>query len=342
MVVRRISVGIAAVFALLATVLAAGASAQTAWSCDGQAATIVGTPGADNLRGTPGADVIVARQGNDVIDGLGGDDIICAGKGNDRIFGGGGFDVIFGAQGNDTIYAASGATAATRADTKGARMFGGAGDDTIHGSNKWDRMQGGPGTDALLGYEGRDWMRAGAGNDAVDGGPGIDDLHGGNGADFIVVSAGDVVKGGAGFDLCDIAGEPASIKSCGRDEREEPPESETVSTGFELQVGQCLNLSAGGDFTKAGCTELHDFQVYYLEDMPNGPYPGIEAVRTEAETICLDQYEPFIGEPYLTSIYFISTLKPSPEGWAQGDREIACLVTTEFGQLDKDLRGVGE
>lgn len=209
---------------LLSQPLGAGtnASLQT-WTCGGLAATIVGTPASETLRGTSGVDVIVAREGNDLILALGGDDIVCAGKGHDTVFGGGGFDILFGAQGNDSLYSSNGASAADRADTRGARMFGGAGDDVIYGSNKWDRMQGGPGKDQLNGYEGRDWLRAGPGNDLVDGGPGIDDLHGGNGRDDIEMTNGDVVRGGAGLDLCRIgAGEPSLFRSCGLGVREAP------------------------------------------------------------------------------------------------------------------------
>ena len=212
------SVLVAVAFLVMST---QGAGAQTAWTCNGLAATLVGTPGPDTLRGTAGVDVIVGREGNDVITGLGGDDIVCAGKGDDTIFGGDGFDIIFAAQGNDTIYAANGATAALRSDTRGARMFGGAGNDIIHGSNKWDRMQGGIGVDTLFGYEGRDWMRAGPGNDQVDGGSNIDDMHGGNGADVIEMTSGDVVRGGAGLDQCNIAaGEADRLISCGLNVRE--------------------------------------------------------------------------------------------------------------------------
>lgn len=199
------------------------ASAQTASTiCDGKVATIVGTEGADVLTGTQGPDVIAGLQGDDIIIGLGGDDIICGGKGDDTISGGTGFDIIYGAQGNDIIYAANGGRPTDRVDTRGSRMFGGAGDDQIHGSSKWDRMQGGPGKDIMFGYEGRDWMRAGPDADGLDGGPGVDDMHGGNGTDFLKVGAGDIVRGGAGLDQCNIDGEPDVLRSCGRNELEKP------------------------------------------------------------------------------------------------------------------------
>ena len=217
------TLGVTAAISMVAILPTATAAAQTTATCDGLQATIVGTSGADTLTGTPGPDVIAGLQGNDVIDGGGGDDVICGGIGNDRISGGEGFDIIFGAQGNDVIYAANGASTALREDTRGARMFGGAGNDTIHGTARWDRMQGGPGDDNLFGYEGRDWMRAGADNDSVDGGPGIDDLHGGNGRDTIQLTSGDFVRGGAGFDQCNLgSGMAERIISCGLNEREAP------------------------------------------------------------------------------------------------------------------------
>ena len=197
------------------------AAAQTLWLCNGLPATIVGTPNNDVLVGTGGNDVIFAREGNDTIRSLAGDDVVCAGKGNDVVFGGGGFDIIFGAQGDDWLYAANGASPAERADTRGARMFGGAGNDHLIGSARWDRMQGGLGFDELYGYEGQDWIRAGGGNDFVDGGPATDDLHGGNGNDTIQLTSGDDVRGGAGLDLCRLgAGAPSLFRSCGLNVRE--------------------------------------------------------------------------------------------------------------------------
>ena len=59
--------------ALLAPVGAATAAGET---CQGQAATIVGTPGGQ-ITGTEGADVIVTNDANRV-DALGGDDLVCA------------------------------------------------------------------------------------------------------------------------------------------------------------------------------------------------------------------------------------------------------------------------
>ena len=198
--------GVFAALAMSATVVAATAGpagAQTI-TCGGEVATIVGTPGDETIIGTPGDDVIAALQGDDIVKGAGGNDIICGGIGDDQLFGGDGFDIIFGAQGNDLLISAK---TKTGPDTAGSRMFGGAGNDEVHGSTGWDRMQGGPGNDELYGYASRDWLRGGPGNDIVDGGAWIDDMNGGLGRDQVFVEGADFARGGAGTqDTCVMVG----------------------------------------------------------------------------------------------------------------------------------------
>src|SRR3954452_12572824 len=94
--------------------------------CDGEEATIIGTPGNDRLNGTAGRDVIVGLGGDDTINGLGGDDVICGGDGP---------DVVDGGDGNDWI-------------------DGEASSDDLSGGNGNDILQGGAGLDSLRGGNG--------------------------------------------------------------------------------------------------------------------------------------------------------------------------------------------
>ena len=65
-------------------------------TCQGVAATIVGTINNDVINGTAGNDVIVAGNGNDTINGLAGNDRICGDVGNDIVIAGSGADAVFG------------------------------------------------------------------------------------------------------------------------------------------------------------------------------------------------------------------------------------------------------
>lgn len=221
-----------AMMAVIGSILATSSPVAAQQTCGGEPITIFGTAGDDTISGTNGPDVIFAAQGDDFISALGGDDIVCAGRGDDIVLGGGGFDILFGAQGDDQLYAANfGTSQDARADTRGARMFGGAGNDEIYGSDRWDRMQGGAGMDILYGFEGRDWMRGGTDRDFVNGGLGIDDLHGGNGADRIEVNNGDSVRGGNGIDFCVVRGQQETFVSCGRNRFEPGARSVTLAGG---------------------------------------------------------------------------------------------------------------
>ena len=73
-------------------------------------------------------------------------------------------------------------------------MWGGAGDDALHGNS---------GNDTLVGGEGKDSLFGGAGDDFVDGTQdqgSVDFLNGGMGNDILLAGAGDVMTGGDGED----------------------------------------------------------------------------------------------------------------------------------------------
>lgn len=169
--------------------------------CDGRRATIVGTPGNDDLVGTPGDDVIVGLAGDDTIRGLGGDDVICGGKdddtiegnrGADTLLGEGGADVLLGGNGKDTIRGSSGKDT-INGESGNDQIFGGEGKDTIRGGRDHDVISGGSGADQILGQGGSDTVTGNRGNDTLGGGSGADTLNGNAGTD--------VCTGGNGQDV---------------------------------------------------------------------------------------------------------------------------------------------
>lgn len=153
--------------------------------CHGRTATLVGTKGADVLKGTKRKDVVVALAGNDRIKTFSDGDIVCAGAGADVVDAGengesGGFDLVLGGPGNDKI-------------TLGRELGtakGEAGNDVLIGSKGGDNLIGGPGNDVLYGgpnptYN-SDFLSGGPGNDKLYGGPGPNSVKGGPGRDVEV------------------------------------------------------------------------------------------------------------------------------------------------------------
>lgn len=121
------------------------------------------------------------------------------------------------------------------------KVFGEAGDDTLHGGSGNDLMEGNGGDDRLYGHggadnlvafdAGHDTLQGGAGNDSLHGylvekQPGdlsyvvedhqSDDLHGGLGKDTLFLGSDDVGTGGQGADSFHVSwdvehGHPAEI-----------------------------------------------------------------------------------------------------------------------------------
>ena len=128
---------------------------------------IVGSDGADRIRGTREKDVILAGAGNDVVNARRHDDCIAGGPGDDLLIGGEGLD----------------------------ELYAGDGDDRLLGGQSPDYLAGGAGADRLSGGRGSDTIAPGSGRDRVLGGPHPDSV------DAAVVGAGvRSIRCGAGFD----------------------------------------------------------------------------------------------------------------------------------------------
>ena len=159
------------------------------------AATKIGGPGDDALRGTNNPDLLDGRGGDDAIHGKGGDDcptssgfyFLIGGTGDDEIYGNGGDDCLYG--GGDPLGP--------------DRPYFEKGEDALYGNGGNDFLNGGQGADEIAGGDGNDYLVDGA----TKGESSEDTLWGGNGRDQLdvdnVPAARDVVDCGPGVDLVD-------------------------------------------------------------------------------------------------------------------------------------------
>jgi serralysin len=91
--------------------------------------------------------------------------------------------------------------------------LGGAGGDTLLGSEIANVLDGAGGGDTLRGNGGNDVLSGGAGGDTLDGGSGNDTLAGGNDNDTLIGGAGnDSLDGGPGSDAASYASSSAAVR----------------------------------------------------------------------------------------------------------------------------------
>lgn len=121
---------------------------------------------------------------------------------------------------------------------------------------------------------------------------------------------------------------PSSTMEFSKTEEAEPEDASV----FELEVGDCLTSAAMSSTTevqsvpKVDCSAPHTYEVYYEFEMTETTYPGQSAIDAAAEK-CIDSpYETFVGTAYNSSSLNVTYFYPTTESWAQGDREISCMI----------------
>lgn len=102
----------------------------------------------------------------------------------------------------------------------------------------------------------------------------------------------------------------------------------------EVTVGGALDPAT---FTPVDCARPHDVEIAAVFDFPGGDdlrFPGRAAVDGYAYEECLTRFEDYVGAPYETSTLDYFIVAPDADGWADGDRRIACVVyETDFRPL---------
>ncbi|AZY92938.1 MULTISPECIES: family 16 glycosylhydrolase [Paracoccus] len=179
---------------------------------DAPPGSIIGSAGADRLRGTAASDTMFGLSGNDVIDGM---------AGADRMYGMAGDDVYHVDNAGDrVIETANGGRDVVHAGVSHALsahvehlVMTGTGRVTGVGNDLANRMTGNRADTILRGAGGADTIAGGGGADSLFGGNGNDVLHGGVGDDMLWGGAGnDTIDGGAGTDWVSFMGQARAAR----------------------------------------------------------------------------------------------------------------------------------
>lgn len=106
---------------------------------------------------------------------------------------------------------------------------------------------------------------------------------------------------------------------------------------FELDTGVCFNSAnlgqANDDITSievVSCTEPHRFEVFdtVIHDEPAGAVFDAEALRDDAQNLCLAGFEEAVGRTFEESPELeLLPVRPSETSWTDaGDRTTYCVA----------------
>ena len=107
-----------------------------------------------------------------------------------------------------------------------------------------------------------------------------------------------------------------------------------------LQVGECTaDIPEGGvkDTQVVPCDQSHRIEVYARLGLPDGGYPGDDAVNTRANEMCDSRLDDVPGGTDLPDGIEVSSLNPARDAWATGDRTIICILYFPAGRTGRVL-----
>jgi Septum formation len=109
-----------------------------------------------------------------------------------------------------------------------------------------------------------------------------------------------------------------------------------------VETGDCLGEELTQETTEVlvvPCSEEHLYEVYGEFSLPDGDYPGEDAITEDADAGCLDLFPDFVGLPYDESVLVMGNLYPEDDLWAVGHRVVQCLVFDPAGPVTGSLEG---
>lgn len=146
-----------------------------------------------------------------------------------------------------------------------------------------------------------------------------------------------------------LAAVALTLTACGPQAPERDAETGEITEAseadvFTLAVGDCLDSAELGEEVETvptvPCDEPHDTEIFASTQLPDGDFPGDDAVFAAADEFCLPEFESFIGLPYDSSEIYYQPLTPAQVGWEElGDREVLCMAVDEAGGVTGTLQG---
>lgn len=112
------------------------------------------------------------------------------------------------------------------------------------------------------------------------------------------------------------------------------------SSAASLAVGECIAEPTTSDVAsveRLDCTAAHDLEVYAVGNVEAANFVELDK---NAQTFCLEAFQPYVGKAYEESELGIQYFTPDAVGFGKGDRNVQCLAAGPSGeQLTASVKG---
>ena len=99
----------------------------------------------------------------------------------------------------------------------------------------------------------------------------------------------------------------------------------------DMSVGECFDVADPDsefidDVTQRECTEPHQFEMFFVGDLPDGQYPSDSDVTLWLEANCIPAFAEYVGVDYQSSVIEALPITPTEDGWNDGDHSVQCAM----------------
>jgi len=113
----------------------------------------------------------------------------------------------------------------------------------------------------------------------------------------------------------------------------------------DLKAGDCFDLPDSNedvidDLTQRDCTEPHEFEMFYVADLPDGPFPSEDEISAWVDANCLPAFAEYVGISFDSSVLSGFPIYPTEETWNSGDHSVQCALYEDGNpELTTSMRG---
>lgn len=97
----------------------------------------------------------------------------------------------------------------------------------------------------------------------------------------------------------------------------------------------CVNVEGSAatatGWSEVPCTGPHDAELYWAEIIGGDTHPGSASLSTTADDVCSERFASFVGSAPGTSGHTYQAAVPTEQSWANGDRDLICMVIAADG-----------
>lgn len=108
--------------------------------------------------------------------------------------------------------------------------------------------------------------------------------------------------------------------------------NDDTRTATDLEVGDCLAEIPDSDrvvnVTLISCDEPHAGEVFAVLTLPDGPFPGQDAVDAHHRK-CGPELQRYSPQSVTDESVRLYVLNPTAETWADGDHAVTCIATLD-------------